>query len=88
MAEWIDFYTFIEDVSVQDITDATSERLYMGGDAAALLSDAGYTPDPITQDLAHTQTEDGVTVARSDIGELPAYRIIAPADQPLARASA
>ena len=83
VAEWIDFYTFIEDVSVQDITDKTSERLYMGGDAAALLSDAGYTPDPITEDLAHTQTEDGVTVARSDIGELPAYRIIAPADQSL-----
>ncbi len=83
VAEWIDFYTFIEDVSVEDITDKTSERLYMGGGAAALLSDAGYTPNSITEDLAHTQTEDGVTVARADIGELPAYRIIAPADQPL-----
>ena len=83
VAEWIDFYTFIEDVSVQDITETTSERLYIGGDAAALLSDAGYTPNPITEDLSHAHTQDGVTVARSDIGELPAYRIIAPADQPL-----
>ena len=83
VAEWIDFYTFIEDVSVEDITDKTSERLYMGGDAANLLSDAGYTPNPITEDLSHAQTQDGVTIARSDIGELPAYRIIAPADQSL-----
>ena len=83
MAEWIDFYTFIEDVSVEDITGKTSERLYIGGDAADLLADSGYLPVPLSNDLSHAQTVDGVTVARADIGELPAYRVIAPADQPL-----
>ena len=86
VVEWIDFYTFIEDVSVEDITGKTSERLYIGEGAAELLSEQGILPTPLTDDLSHIQTEDGesqTTVIRADIGELPAYRIIAPSESPL-----
>ncbi|MXY21722.1 MAG: folate-binding protein YgfZ [Dehalococcoidia bacterium] len=86
VVEWIDFYTFIEDVSVEDITGKTSERLYIGEGAAELLSEQGILPTPLTDDLSHMQTEDGesqTTVIRADIGELPAYRIIAPSESPL-----
>lgn len=86
VAEWIDFYTFIEDVSVEDITDKTSERIYIGGNVTDLLADDGYIPVPPTSNLAHTQTGNGesqITVIRADIGQLPGYRIIAPADDPL-----
>lgn len=86
VVEWIDFYTFIEDVSVEDITGKTSERLYIGERAAELLSGQGFLPTPLTDDLSHMQTEDGESLAtaiRADIGELPAYRIIAPSEAPL-----
>ena len=83
VAEWIDFYTFIEDVSVEDVTETTSERLYIGGQAADLLAESGYLPSPLAAALSCARPGDEVTVIRSDIGELPAYRVIAPSDQPL-----
>ncbi len=84
VAEWIEFYTFIEDVGVTDITAATSERLFIGGQSADLLAGAGYLPTPLTSNLTHAQTGNGeaqTTVVRADLGELPAYRVIAPADR-------
>ena len=83
VAEWIDFYTFIEDVSVADITETTSERLYIGGSASDLLSQSGYLLSPLDADLAYAQPGDHVTVVRDDLGELPAYRVIALTDRPL-----
>lgn len=86
VAKWIDFYTFIEDVEVRDISDETTEQHIIGPQAANLLSKMGYLSDPLDTDLAHFQTGDespGVTVVRSDIGQLPAYRVITPADGPL-----
>ena len=86
VVEWIDFYTFIEDVSVEDITGKTSERLYIGERAAELLSEQGFLPTTLTDDLSHIQTGDGesrTTAIRADIGELPTYRVIAPSDGPL-----
>ncbi len=83
VAEWIDFYTFIEDVSVEDITETTSERLYIGGQAAELLTEAGYMPTNLTPNLSHAHIGDAdsqTSVVRSDIGEIPGYRVIAPAD--------
>ncbi len=80
VAEWIDFYTFIEDVSVKDVTDGTSERLYIGGQAANLLAEEGWLDGSLDDNLSHVQTGDGdsaVTVTRSDLGELAAYRVIA-----------
>ena len=82
VAEWIDFYTFIEDVSVSDVSDETSERMYIGGSSAQLLAESGYLPSPISENLSHLRSgdEDAWTiVARADIGDLPAYRVISSA---------
>ena len=86
VGEWIDFYTFIEDVSIEDITETTSERLFIGGQAAELLAESGYLHSPLDANLSHAQTGDGdspATTIRADIGELTAYRIIAPSESPL-----
>ena len=80
VAEWIDFYTFIEDVSVEDVTDGTSERLYIGGQVTNLLAQESWLDGPLDDNLSRVQTGDGdsaVTVTRSDLGELTAYRVIA-----------
>ena len=84
VAEWIDFYTFIEDVSVKDVTGGTPERLYIGGQVANLLAEEGWLDGPLDDNLSHVQTGDGdsgVTVTRSDLGELTAYRVISHSDK-------
>ena len=86
VAEWIDFYTFIEDVSVTDVSANTTERLYIGEQAANLLVEAGYMPTTLDANLTHAHVGDAdsqILVVRSDIGEVPAYRVIAPADSDL-----
>ena len=86
VADWIDFYTFIEDVGVKDVTGETSERLYVGAHVAELLSEKGYLPEPLTDDLTHTQIGEGdssATVVRSEIGKLPAFRIVASTERSL-----
>ena len=83
VAEWIEFYTFIEDVSVKDVSEETLERLYTGERAAGLLAEAGCMPTTLSDNLSHAQVGDGesqTSVVRSDIGEVPAYRVIAPID--------
>ena len=85
VADWIDFYTFIEDVSVKDVTGDTSERLYIGEQVAELLAEEGYLPNSLDTNLSHVQTGDNdarTTVVRADLGELSAYRLIASADRP------
>ncbi len=86
VAEWIEFYTFIEDVSIKDITETTSEGLFIGGQAAELLAESGYLHSPLDANLSHVQTGDCdslATIIRADIGELTAYRIIARSESPL-----
>ncbi len=82
VAEWIEFYTFIEDVAVTDISAATSERIYIGEPAVQSLIESRYLTDTLAANLTHTQDGE-TTVARYDIGELPAYRIIASKDHKL-----
>ncbi len=85
VADWIDFYTFTEDVSVKDVTGDTSERLYIGEQVAELLAEEGYLPNSLDANLSHVQTGDNdaqTTVVRADLGELSAYRLIASADRP------
>ena len=80
VTEWIEFYTFIEDVSIEDITETTSERLFIGVQAAELLAESGYLHSPLDANLSHAQTGDCdslATIIRADLGELTAYRIIA-----------
>ena len=50
------------------------------------MADDGYIPTPLTSDLSHAQTGDCdslATIIRADLGELPAYRIIARSESPL-----
>ena len=86
VSEWIEFYTFIEDVSIEDITETTSERLFIGGQAAEPLAERGYLHSPLDLNLSHEQTggcDSLCTIIRADLGELPAYRIIARSESPL-----
>ena len=86
VAEWIEFYTFIEDVSIEDITETTSECLFIGGQAAELLAESGYLHSPLDANLSHAQTGDCdslATIIRADLGELPAYRLIGRSESPL-----
>ncbi len=79
VAEWIDFYTFIEDVSVEDVSETTSERLFIGGQVADLLSERGCLDGRLTNNLDHARSDDSdseIIVARHDVGQLPAYRVI------------
>ena len=82
VAEWIEFYTFIEDVSVKDVSAETIECLYIGEQAVNLLDESGCMPATLSDNLSHAPVGDGdsqTSVVRSDVGEVPAYRVIAPA---------
>ena len=85
VVEWIDFYTFIEDVSVEDISESTTERLFIGGQVADLLAEHGCLRSPLEANLDHIrfgEEESESLVVRHDIGELPAYRVITPLSRP------
>ncbi|MDA1188329.1 MAG: hypothetical protein O2854_01420 [Chloroflexi bacterium] len=69
VAEYIDFYTFSEDVSVEDVTDETS-----------MLGVSG----PKAEEWANKHTvnlEASVKVVRSDFLHMPGYDIVAPIAQ-------
>ena len=44
VAEWIDFYTFIEDVTVEDATDDTAMLSLVGSDASSILPTLADVP--------------------------------------------
>ena len=44
VAEWIDFYTFVEDVEVEDVSDATAQISLIGGGAADALPQLADIP--------------------------------------------
>ena len=77
VAEWIDFYTFVEDVTVEDATDDTAMFSLMGDGAADAL--------PSLSDLppygSATLDVDGVAALalRTDFAGARAYDLIAPA---------
>ena len=73
--EWIDFYTFAEDVEVEDMTGETSHWLVVGADAAAR---AGFDPDGLDEYLDHHAGGDS-TIIRADMGGVAAYEVVAPA---------
>ena len=80
VAEWIDFYTFVEDVSVEDVSERTGQTLVVGSGAAEALAEAGFPAESLTEYLDHVATADGARAARVDFGRLPAYLIVAPRD--------
>ena len=79
VAEWIDFYTIIEDAEVEDVTAGTAAVSLMGPCAARLLASLAGP------DVAHAESEaaaevvvDGVraTAIRRDMGALPAFDLV------------
>ena len=81
VAEWIDFYTIIEDAEVEDITAATSAVSLMGPGAPRLLASlAGPDASPVGDEGAAGVAIDGVpaTAIRRDVGAIPAFDLIAP----------
>ena len=89
VAEWIDFYTIIEDTEIEDITAGTVAVSLMGPDARGLLASlAGLGAAPARNEDAAEVAIDGVhaTAIRRDVGAIPAFDLIAPgADGPALR---
>lgn len=79
VTDWIEFYTFAEDITVADASADTSHWLIAGGGSQAALSAAGFDAGGLDIFLAHAE-RGGATVFRSGFGDLPAYEIILPAD--------
>lgn len=77
VTDWIEFYTFSEDITVEDASSETSHWLIAGGAAADALKDAGFDAGGLDEFLSHKDSG-GATVFRSRIGDLPAYEIILP----------
>lgn len=88
--EWVDFYTFAEDVSVEDVTARTAHRVVVGGGAADAVRAAFPDVGDLQSPLSHAADgESDAVIIRADMGErgagglgapLPAYEIIAPLD--------
>ena len=79
VADWIEFYTFTEDVSVRDVTAETTMLSVAGPGAASLLDTMSDTDisakgryGSIRTAIARTDT----TVVRTDFLELPGYDLI------------
>ncbi len=78
VADWIEFYTFAEDIEVEDVTEETSQWLVVGGDSQDAVGRAGYDTNGLDDHLSHwTSSEDSI-VFRSSFGEITAYELIAP----------
>ena len=84
VVEWIDFYTFAEDITVTDIAPDTSHFLFVGDRAGDALSEAGFGAWGLIEPMSHTTTDvgDGVPVIiRADLGSIPAWEVILPRGQ-------
>ena len=79
VAEWIEFYTIIEDTEVEDVTTGTASVSVMGPDAAGLLASLAGPDTRLAQDGEATGvTIDGVqaTAIRRDMGGIPAFDLV------------
>ena len=79
VAEWIDFYTFIEDVVVEDVTEETAMLSVVGRAAASTLPQLADMPLYSSAPL----TIHGVDVValRTDFAGVDGYDLIVPAEQ-------
>ena len=81
VTEWVDFYTFAEDVRVTDITSSTRQFLVMGNGAARTLERVGYPMTQLTADLSNARAAraDGEhTVTRVRFGDICGYEVVTP----------
>ncbi len=79
VAEWIDFYTFTEDVLVEDVSGEAAVLSLVGPNADALLGDACELNGIEAYESASVVLG-GVeaTVVRTDFLKLPSYELIVP----------
>ena len=81
VADWIDFYTIIEDVAIEDISEKTAMLTVAGPAAAGLLDKvAGAEPASLDTWRSAQATIGGVnvTVIRTDLEGLAGYDLLAP----------
>ena len=81
VAEWIEFYTFVEDIEVEDVTDTTSQWLVAGEGAMDAVAEAGFDTDGLNESLSNATTGESSTIVRTMLGEFPAYELITPASE-------
>ena len=81
VAEWIDFYTFVEDIAVEDVTEDTAMVSLIGPRAESIVLQAceGEVAMPGSAGTVGVRV-DGVdaTLVRSNLGRLPEYAIVVP----------
>ena len=81
VAEWIEFYTFVEDIEVEDVTATTSQWLVAGEGAMDAVAEAGFDTDGLNESLSNATTGESSTIVRTMLGEFPAYELITPASE-------
>lgn len=77
VADWIDLYTFGEEIAVEDWSGKTTQFAVAGPLAADALTSAGFPAPPLDGALAH----DGAVVVASPFGAHPAYDVLLPLDE-------
>jgi folate-binding protein YgfZ len=78
VADWIGFYTFGEDVTVEDITDETAMLAIVGPESfEAIQNVLGFDVEK-TEPLSLVESEslDGATLVRTDYFNLPTFELI------------
>ena len=80
VTEWIDLYTFGEDIAVEDATESAAMLTVMGSDAAALLGPAAAGLDLFDSAELDLNGE-RVTLVRTDALGIAGYDVVAPAER-------
>ncbi len=85
VAEWIDLYTFVEDISVEDVTENTAMVSVIGPRAESIVLQACEGDVVVPGSLGTAGGTVGVrvdgvdaTLVRSDLGRLAEYAIVVP----------
>ena len=84
VAEWIDLYTFMEEVALEDVTEATAMITVLGPQSMALLERvAGPLAAHLELYASTSATVNGVTVSvlRTDPIGSPGYDLVVPVEQ-------
>ena len=78
--EWLDFYTFDEDISVEDVTEETSMLSLMGPGAVQFLGPQAVALEPFNTSRVSLQDAD-VTAIRTDAYGIAGYDLVMPTSQ-------
>ena len=82
VADWIDLYTFLEEVAVEDITPGTAMLSIVGPKAGRLLQSIGGLEETLLHHCAAAQWQGmEMTSIRTDFADVPAYDLVVEASQ-------